>query len=146
MVWFIQEQPDKNQNIRLTTLLPDQVNLIELNNNSGQTIRLERETTGWMMTIPSTAKANDTMVNNLLEIAGTKSIRRFKAPDDLTEFGLNPPNAILILNHTRIEMGAIHPMNQRRYMRVGNIIHLINDRFPHLLRAAPQSYITPQRP
>jgi hypothetical protein len=84
--------------------------------------------------------ANQTKIEGLLEITQTKSIRRFEAPPDLAEFGLSPPQAILTLNKTRIEMGTLHPMNKRRYMRIGNLIHLINDRFPHHSQATAESF------
>ncbi len=146
LVWLSLEQQNKDQNTTITSLLPDQITQIVIENSKDPSIRLERKANGWMMTSPSMAKADDVMVSNLLEITRTKSIRRFSAPDNLEEFGLDPPMAVLTLDQTRIEMGAIHPMNQRRYLRVGNMIHMINDRFPHLLQAGPEGYMAAKAP
>jgi hypothetical protein len=144
LVWLSSSQEEKQQTITLTNLKPNQISLITIENNSGPTIRLELEANGWVMTQPSRAEANQSRIEDLLGITLTKSIRRFEAPQDLSEFGLNPPQAVLTLNQTRIEMGALHPMNKRRYMRVRNLIHLINDRFPHHLLATANSFIAPE--
>ncbi len=147
MVWLSQEQQaEEDKTIPLTDLTPEQITLIQIENHSGPGIRLERTADGWEMTQPSKAKVDDTKIEYLLGITQAKSIRRFAAPQDLKEYGLNPPLAVLILNQTRIEMGELHPMNQRRYMHVGNQIHLINDRFPHLLQAPADYYIPTKSP
>jgi len=79
----------------------------------------------------------------LLQIVNTASIARFPAPlQRLSEFGLEPPQAILQLNDTRIEIGGTNPMNHRRYLRIEDQIHLINDRFPQHLMAAVEKYIS----
>lgn len=147
LVWLsLEQQKNSVQKTPLTSLSPDQVSLIVIEDSKGSIIRLEHKANGWMMTQPSMEKADDDMVNRLLEITQSNSIRRFKATQELTQYGLNPPQAVLTLNKTRIEMGTLHPMNQRRYMRVGNMIHLINDRFPHLLQATAKSYIATKTP
>jgi hypothetical protein len=44
-------------------------------------------------------------------------------------------------------MGTLHPMNQRRYIRAGNLIHLTNDRFYHLLQAPEKTLLQqPKQP
>jgi hypothetical protein len=146
LAWLSSEKPEEDKNIPLTSLSPDQINLIELENSNGPIIRIEHTATGWEMTKPSKAKVDGTKIEYLLEITRAKSIRRFEATQDLKEYGLNPPLAVLTLNQTRIEMGTLHPMNQRRYMRVGTTIHLINDRFPHLLQAPADYYISTKKP
>ncbi len=139
-VWISLEQQDEDQVIYLTSLSPDQVTRMEIANGGNPSIRLERTATGWMMTEPSSGKADDALIRKILEIANTRSTSRFQAPDNLVDFGLDPPLTTLTINQTRIELGALHPMNQRRYVRIGNSIHLINDRFFHLLQAPPENY------
>jgi hypothetical protein len=138
-VWLSTEQQNREANITLTSLTPNQVNSIIIENGSGPAVHLERKTDGWTLTQPSTEKADQAKVEKLLQITQGVSIRRFEAPQDLTEFGLSPPQATITLNQTRIEMGVLHPINQRRYIRVGNTVHLTNDLFYHLLQRAPKS-------
>ncbi len=147
LAWLsLEQEKNSEQRTALTSLYPDQVSLIVIENSKESVIRLERKANGWILTQPSAAKADDDMVNRLLEIAQSNSIRRFKPTQDLAQYGLNPPQAVLTLNKTRIEMGGLHPMNQRRYVRTGNLIHLINDRFPHLLQATANSYVATKAP
>jgi hypothetical protein len=114
-----------------------------IENSSGPAIHFSRKTDGWIMTQPSSSKTDQAKIENLLQITRTKSIRRFEAPQDLTDFGLNPAQAVVTLNQTRIEMGTLHPMNKRRYLRIGNMIHLTNDRFSHLMQGTAK-YFTKQ--
>lgn len=138
-VWLTTEQNNQTQKVTLTNLTPSQISKIVIENGSDPAIHIERNADKWMITQPSKAQADNAKIEKLLQITQSNSIRRFTAPPDLTDFGLNPPQAILTLNQASIEMGTLHPMNQRRYVRVGNLIHLTNDRFYHLLQSAPQS-------
>ncbi len=143
MVWLTIGQQKPDHPVPLTSLLPEQITLIEIQNSNGADIRLERKEGIWMMTKPSEAKANSARIDGLLQIAQAVSISRFQAPDDLSEYGLNPPQAVLTINQTRIEMGTANPINHRRYLHVGNEIHLINDRFPHFLQAHADFFTAP---
>lgn len=138
-VWLSTEQQNQLSKITLTDLTPNQVNLIVIDNGSGPAIRFELQADGWIMTQPAKATADQTKIEKLLQITQSTSFRRFTAPEKLVEFGLNPPQATLTLNQTRLDMGTLHPINQRRYIRVGNLVHLTNDRFYHLLQSAPKS-------
>jgi hypothetical protein len=40
-------------------------------------------------------------------------------------------------------MGGIEPINHYRYFAISNDLYLIKDRFPHLLLASAESYISP---
>lgn len=143
LVWLTIEQHETDQKVHLTSLLPKQITLIEIQNSNEPHIRMERKNKTWIMTEPSENTANNSKIASLLEIAQAASISRFKAPANLTEYGLNPPQAVLTLNQTRIEMGTTNPINHRRYLRVGDEIHLINDRFPHYFLARA-NYFTAQ--
>lgn len=143
-VWLSTEQQDQQQKVTLTKLNPNQVSQIVIESGSSPAIRFEHRADGWFITQPSEAKADQGKIETLLQISQSTSIRRFTAPQKLAEFGLNPPQAVITLNQTRIEMGILHPMNQRRYIRVGNLIHLTNDRFYHLLQA-PEKSLLPQQ-
>jgi hypothetical protein len=145
-VWLSTEQQNQEQQITLTNLTPNQVHQIVIENGTASVFHFEREAEGWVMTQPSRTMADQSKIEKLLQICQSISIRRFTAPQELTEFGLNPPQAVLTLNQTRIEMGTLHPINQRRYIRVGNLIHLTNDLFFHLLQAPEQTLVQQQQP
>lgn len=142
LTWLSIEDQHKDEQTYLTGLIPDQINQIEIN-NSGPSFRLQREAEGWIMVEPYQVAADSKRIERLLEISRSVSTSRFQAPQDLAEYGLKPPQAVLTLNQTRIEMGSTHPMNQRRYLRVGKQIHLIKDRFPHHLQARAENFVSP---
>jgi Domain of unknown function (DUF4340) len=144
LVWLSVGQQETDHRIPLTSLLPKQITLIEIQNSKGPAIHLERKDGSWMMIKPSEGRANNSKIDSLLKITQAVSISRFKAPTDLTEYGLNPPQAVMTINQTRIEMGTTSPINQRRYLRVGDQIHLINDRFPHQLQAKAKYFKAPK--
>jgi hypothetical protein len=146
-VWLSTQQQNREQKVTLTKLTPDQVSEIIIESGGGPATRFEHQADGWIMTQPAEARADQGKIEQLLQITQAISIRRFSAPQKLAEFGLNPPQAVLTLNQTRIEMGTLHPMNQRRYIRAGNLIHLTNDRFYHLLQAPEKTLLQqPKQP
>lgn len=143
LVWLSPEQQEEDHKIPITSLLPEQITLIEIQNSNGPTIRLERKDGTWMLTKPQEGKASGSRVEELLKITQARSTSRFQAPADLTEYGLNPSQAVLTLNQTRIEMGLTNPITQRRYLLVGKEIHLINDLYPHYLQAPADYFKAP---
>lgn len=142
-VWLSTQQQNPEQKITLTKLTPDQVTEIVIESSGSPATRFARKADSWIMTQPAKDRADQGKIEQLLQITQGISIRRFSVPQKLEEFGLNPPQVVLTLNQTRIEMGILHPMNQRRYIRVGDTVHLTNDRFYHLL-LAPEKTLLPQ--
>ena len=143
LTWLSTQEQEADHRILLTQLNPDQVNRITLDNQTGQAIRLEHTDGGWQMLHPYEAKADDNRIQRLLEIVRSSSFSRFLAPADVAEYGLAPPAAILTLNQIHVEVGATHPMNQHRYLRLKDQIHLIKDRFIHHLQARAEDFISP---
>lgn len=126
----------------ITELDPRQVQRIRLA-RQGVEIILQRTPGGWQMAAPQAAPANPAQVEALLAIATAYSLERFPTPPELAQFGLAPPSAVVELDRTRIEVGGTQPVSHQRYLRIGDQIHLINDRFPHLLQASAERYILP---
>ena len=128
----------------LTNLDPGDIQFIRLHNRLGE-LELRKGDTGWEMTAPYSMAANTPRIELLLGIAAAKSLAQFPVPADrLPEFGLDSPLAVLELNQTRIEVGSTDPMYHRRYLRIGDTLHLIRDRFPQHLLAAPEEFVGPQ--
>lgn len=143
LAWLSIQEQETDQRIPLTRLRPDQINLITLEHRNGPGLRMERKTDGWAMVRPYQVSANGNRIQRLLEITRSSSISRFPIPQDLTEYGLTQPLAVLSLNRTRIEVGTTNPINWHRYLRIGDRIHLIKDRFIHHLQAKAVDFISP---
>jgi hypothetical protein len=141
VVWQTPDPSTAPKRTGITTLKAAEIKSIRIRNSSGEFL-LQRQASGWHMSHPYKVAANDFLVDRLLEIADADSLQRFPAPaEGLAEFGLEPPQAILELDSTRIQMGSTNPINHHRYLRIGDNVHLIQDRFPHHLLAAAAAFV-----
>ncbi|HXK56335.1 MAG TPA: DUF4340 domain-containing protein [Gammaproteobacteria bacterium] len=146
LVWLSDRVPPESANpsTPLTRLLPDQVSVIGIRNRSGPTFSMQRDGHGWRMTKPYAIAASDTRIRRLLEIAASPVRSQFKPEQtDLSEFGLAPPAALLYLDQLEIRIGGTDPINNYRYIGIGDNLYLIKDLFPHLLLAPAESYVSP---
>jgi hypothetical protein len=141
-VWLSNREAPPPEKTPVTNLDPAAIGSIRIRNSSGEFL-LERRESGWRMSYPYVVAANDARVAKLLQIAGADSLESFPAPaEGLAEFGLEPPQAVLDLGSTRIEMGSTNPINHHRYLRIGDTLHLIRDRFPHHLLAGAEGFVS----
>jgi hypothetical protein len=84
----------------------------------------------WYLTTPIEMPANPVKVSQLLDLLSTDSLRQYALESDiLTKLGLDPPGWEIALDQTIVQFGKTEPLEQRRYVRVGAKVHLINDRF-----------------
>lgn len=126
----------------LTQLQPDEIHTIRLSNPGNLSIELEKRDGVWHMTAPRKAAANADKIRQLLGIAITASHSRFPLPKErLAEFGLEPASIRLQLNELVLEFGDNDPLNFRRYVRIGDQLHLISNGFHHHLMAGIDDYL-----
>lgn len=126
----------------LVQLSRDSISTLRIERVNGPTIVLQRQQGSWRMTEPLQIGVNDFRINSLLRIGELNSLGQFAAaPEALAQYGLQSPNATLIINGTtRIEFGNSTPIDQRRYVRVGDTVHLIADNYYYHLIGAPTTY------
>ncbi len=123
----------------LTPLDPLTIQRIRLQRTVG-TLEFTRSSTGWRAV---QGRADDDRLNALTRIAREPSLRRFNAHEaPAQELGLAPPQLVLELDGLRLEFGATEPIRQRRYVRIGDTIHLIEDRHRQQLLAPAASYLS----
>ncbi len=140
IVW-LEPGLDKPKINALTPLQPNQIHTIQISNKRGKLIQLQRENSHWMMLQPTQGEANNHRVEELLGISQTPSHFSFAAEDDkLAEYGLKPAPITLKINELQLLFGDIDPVYQRRYVQIGNRIHLIDDGFQHHLLAPPAAF------
>lgn len=128
--------------VSLTTVTPAAVSRLRVERPNQATVEMEKVDSGWRVVQPFTLSADDFRANSLLEILRSTSHGQLKADDPgLARFSLAPPKASLHLDGTRIDFGDVEPLNGRRYVRLGDTIHLITDRFFHHLLASPADFV-----
>jgi hypothetical protein len=120
---------------RLTSLSPDAIDEIELHRVGEPPVRLRRDDSGWQMLAPFTVPADGTAIQRLLPVASAELTRTLPAAGlALDALGLEPAMVRLRLNGLELRFGGTEPVDQQRYVLVGDMVHLIDDRFlPRLM-------------
>ncbi|HVF34669.1 MAG TPA: DUF4340 domain-containing protein [Candidatus Saccharimonadia bacterium] len=99
----------------------------------------------WELTQPYYAPADARKVAELGAIASAPVRQRF-APGtrDPAAIGLAPPSATLKLGTRTLEFGAAVPPHQDRYVRAGEVLGLVQDRFSAMLSGPPEGFVDPR--
>ncbi|MGB5834781.1 MAG: hypothetical protein WBG92_22735 [Thiohalocapsa sp.] len=126
----------------LTPIRAADVERVSLRRPGEPLIRLVRENDSWRMLEPFSAAADGTLIGKLLPIAAARVHRTLPAGAlDLHQLGLDPPFMSLRLNALELRFGGTEPIANRRYVQVGDLVHLIDERpLPQLL-AAPEDLL-----
>jgi len=119
------------------------LNLIRLQRPGQDTITLRRIDQQWWLQTPLAVRADEAQVKALQSITGATSKRGFRASgNDLSQYGLEPARLTLWLNDQRLDVGNREPLSVQRYVRVGDQVHLIDDRWSGTLFAAAFAYVS----
>jgi hypothetical protein len=123
---------------RLTPLRAAQIEHVSLQRAGGPDVALARGTDGWRMLQPFTVAADAAPVERLLTLADATAYRSLPAAGmDLPRLGLAPAAIRVRLDDLELRLGTTEPVSGRRYVQIGDMIHLIDDyRLPQLLAPA----------
>lgn len=142
-VWLMPNSEKAQIRSPLTQLDPLAVTRIQLANNNGPSFELTKAKGKWQMQSPYQIEANTPRIEILLDLVSTPSLEQLSAPtEEREQFGLDKPRATIEFNNLKLVMGGTHPYNYRRYMEIGNQLHLINDIFPHHLLAVAEDFVS----
>ena len=124
----------------LTALDPAGVRHVEIRCRDCQTRRFERDGAGWRMLEPYTQPANADSVARLLAVVRAPVRTRAKFADyDPAKLGLAPPQFTLTFDQVTIDIGGEDPIEHDRYVRLGDELLRVPDRFSARLLEAPES-------
>ncbi|GAB4355554.1 MAG: hypothetical protein Kow0073_12770 [Immundisolibacter sp.] len=116
---------------KLTELDPDSITRIAFYPPRGKPFTLLRDGDDWFIEQPH-LHAQPFRVKTLLELPAAVSAAQLSLTDNQDNaFGVAPPQARLVFNDTEIAFGLTNPVGLRRYVRVGDAVHLIDDRYYH---------------
>lgn len=144
LYWFnTVDDPVVDELSQLTTLNSSNIHNIIISRPDIADIVLEKSTSGWQITQPINAIANNIRIELLLSFLNTPSYSQIHVDADhsLAQFELEPANLILTLDTHQIQFGGVEPISKHRYILVDNSIHLITDRITPLLYANAASFI-----
>jgi hypothetical protein len=126
----------------LTGLDPNRITRVEIQRAGEPVIRLVRTAEGWQMQSPYALAANDEKVDQLVQIASTPVFRTLPQSANPERLGLAPAPIRLTLDGLTLRFGDTDPIGQRRYVAIGNQIHLIDDGFQYHLLAPATDYLS----
>ncbi|MTW22352.1 hypothetical protein [Allochromatium palmeri] len=129
----------------LTDLAVADLYRVEIARTGEPTITLIQTAIGWRLETPFQVDADNGRVTQLLGLLEAPVERSFPAQSvDLRELGLSPVRLRLALDARELQFGVTDPIGQTRYVASEGLVHLIQDRFYHLLIAPPIDYVSPQ--
>ena len=118
---------------QLTQLSADEVTQIFIRHNKRH-IELKQKHGKWHMLEPIEIEANSFRIDTLLNLLNTVSHATYATTDiELDKFGLSEAGTSISFNDTSIDFGIVNPINNYRYVRIGDSVHLIDDNFYPLL-------------
>ncbi len=131
LVWVKPGKAPPVAQIKLTALDAQSVKRIEFHPPRGEGFVLTRDGKAWFIEQPH-LRAQPFRVDTLLELPGAASAAQLTLADNRDNaFGVDPPQARVLFDRTEIAFGLTNPVGLRRYVRVGDAVHLIDDRWFH---------------
>ena len=128
-----QQEQEQPQTLPLTRLSAEQVTQIAIRHNQRR-IELRKIGNTWQMLQPINITANAFRIDTLLNMLEALSHAAYPVSDlELKKYGLSETTTSISFNDETIEFGIVNPINNYRYVRSGNTVHLIDDHFYPLL-------------
>ncbi|MDD3518007.1 MAG: hypothetical protein PHQ14_06630 [Chromatiales bacterium] len=144
VVYFDPFQGDATDG-RLTTLDPTAVRKVVIEFPDRPRIELERSDTGWLITDPVRIEAGPARIMQVLALVHEIGRAAYPVAEvDLEQAGLAPPEARIRFDDLAIELGRINPLNQNRYARIGDTVHLISSSRAGFVSADLAAYVSPR--
>lgn len=137
------EAPEKTQAI--TGIKAGQVHRIHVNRPTFPDLVLEKQANKqWLIERAAPVPADDFKVRALARLAEQMPARSYPADKmNLAALQLDPPYATAILNDISIEFGLLEPINDLRYVRVNDQVHLIPDNYLQLMETSFTQFVRP---
>lgn len=144
LVWAVlNDVREARETTRLTGMDPANIEGVELSRPGRDNVKLERMTGGgWRMSAPYRIAADPERVARVLAVVRAEVVRSFPAGGvDLERLGLEPDPVRISLGGLTLRFGATEPIDGLRYVASGDLVHLIEDRYYHLLMAPPSDFV-----
>lgn len=143
VAWYEADRAPRNAPQLLTQLIPDQVNKIEISRRHSDPIILTGSAGKWWVKEPVRVEAHRFQIENVLRLLSAESLSRFPAAGkDLEAYGLKEPAVRARFNDIEVIFGGMTPVDQRRYVQVGDTVHLITDAFSLDLMADLSAFVS----
>lgn len=120
----------------LTSLRVDQIQSIRVNRPLREDLLFSKTNNTWAIDREPPVPADEFQVRALLRLAEQVAARSYPVEElELSRLALDPPYATVTLDGIEIDFGSLEPLQELRYTRVGDHVHLISDMYQHLIEA-----------
>ena len=97
----------------------------------------------WQIQHTPPLPAGDFQLQLLLRLAEQFAVRSYPAADlDLAKLELDPVGTSVTFNDIRIDFGGLEPLQNLRYVRVGDQVYLIPDSYMQLIEAPTSQFVS----
>ena len=136
-------QPSEQPALLETDGTPE-ITRVRIERTGENAVELAKVDGQWQLQAPIKWPANSFRVKALLDVRRTPTFGSWPAAaPDLPRYNLAPPLARLFLDQTEIRFGDTEPLNQRRYLQVGDTVYVSEDRAYHNIAGAPAVLMHP---
>lgn len=90
-------------------------------------LAIERNGGAWRLTAPVAARADEIKVARLLAAATARATATYPA-ENLAQYELQPPAAVLTLDERRIAFGLVNPITSQQYVLAEGRVHAVSPR------------------
>jgi len=128
----------------LTTLLaPDDAIGIHIERLKYDPVSFIKRNGRWyLVTEQQELPASTFQLQALLRLLETSSSSQYAADTvDLAALGLDPPQATVTVDDVAILFGNTAPLDGKRYLQIDATVHLIEDRYQHLINAGWTNFV-----
>jgi hypothetical protein len=141
------QDPGTGDTLPVSAALGHSVARIAIERPGAPTIVLARGDGGWLLSAPLAAPADPFRVQALLTLPSARSRSGFRATgNDLVQFGLAPPLAVLRFDALLLEVGDTEPLSGRRYLHnpAQDQVHLVEDRWFGQVFGSAAAWVDPR--
>ncbi len=120
--------------VKVSMLAPDKVQRVVIQARNQAPIIVQRSAGRWQLVEPVAVAANSFRIESALALLSATSYQQIAvAGHALAKFGLEEPQLRLTLDGMPILLGGQEALNYRRYLLLGDTIHLVMDKNFYLL-------------
>lgn len=111
----------------LTNIDTSAVTELQISIPDQEPVILQRDGQRWRLTAPKQILANPVRVQRILGLLAVGSEQQYAASAlDLSKYGLATPKAKLRVAGQELAFGDVDPLNSRRYVLIGQTLHLVD--------------------
>ena len=129
----------------ITGIKADQVHRIHINRPiRNDLVFVKQADNQWVMEHVVPLPADNFKIRALARLAEQQPVRSYPVDKmNLADLQLDPPYASAIINDTSIEFGMLEPIDNLRYVRVTDQVHLIPDSYLQLMETGFSQFVRP---